>query len=309
MEEISVVVKQEPGKIQWNFEDLKTFLSGKLEVYKKIVYDDTSIKTAKTDVAALRSLNKQIDDRRKEIKAKCLEPYEIIENQAKELTELINEPIEVINAQVQDYERRRKESVEAEIREFWDSKKKALPEDLQDKAFSMRLYDTRWLNATTTKKTWKEAIVNGIEEINRDIETIKSFKSEFEEDMLKVYSNKLSLQDAIWEKNSLDAQKQRVLELQKKQEEEKKAREEAAKTPDPEPEKISGNVPEIPEVKPVTCCAPPPIQEPVKVADMPAETEEPYCVLKIVGDPEKINKIASYIKFMGCKYQILEAKR
>ena len=85
MNEISVNVKQEPGKITWNFEEIKTNLEAALAEYTGMVYDDDSIKSAKTDVATLRALAKTIEDRRKEVKEKCLEPYGVIEKQAKEL--------------------------------------------------------------------------------------------------------------------------------------------------------------------------------------------------------------------------------
>ena len=85
MNEISVNVKQEPGKVTWNFEEIKTNLGAALAEYTSMVYDDDSIKSAKTDVATLRALAKTIEDRRKEVKEKCLEPYGVIEKQAKEL--------------------------------------------------------------------------------------------------------------------------------------------------------------------------------------------------------------------------------
>ena len=85
MNEISVNVKQEPGKVTWNFEEIKTNLEAALAEYTSMVYDDDSIKSAKTDVATLRALAKTIEDRRKGVKEKCLEPYGVIEKQAKEL--------------------------------------------------------------------------------------------------------------------------------------------------------------------------------------------------------------------------------
>ena len=97
MNEISVNVKQEPGKVTWNFEEIKTNLEAALAEYTSMVYDDDSIKSAKTDVATLRALAKTIEDRRKEVKEKCLEPYGVIEKQAKELVALIDKPIAAIN--------------------------------------------------------------------------------------------------------------------------------------------------------------------------------------------------------------------
>ena len=122
MNEISVVVKQEPGKVSWNFEEIKQVLEDGLEVYRTTAYTDATIKTAKSDVATLRKLSAAIKERQKEVKDKCLEPYAIIESQAKELIALIEKPINAINDQVQDYERRRKEAARKEIMDYWNKR-------------------------------------------------------------------------------------------------------------------------------------------------------------------------------------------
>lgn len=90
------------------------------------------------------------------------------------------------------------------------------------------IYDSRWENATATKKSWKEGIDNGIQLIVGDIETIKSFASKYENDMLQVFYKSLTLQDAIRKMNELNAQEQRILEQQKREQEEREARERAA---------------------------------------------------------------------------------
>jgi len=239
MNEISVVVNQKPGTISWNFEEIKKRLNEELEIYQKTAYTDDTIKTAKGDVADLRKLAKAIEDRRKEVKEKCLEPYAPIEAQAKELIDLIEKPIRAINDQVKDYEKRRKEKARAEINAYWTQKAEKLPEDIREKA-RKAIYDDRWENATATKKSWREGIENGIQKILDEIGTIKSFASEFEEDMLTVYKVDLSLQKAIQKMNELNAQKERILEQERKrreaeeaerkrQEEEKQRREELAR--------------------------------------------------------------------------------
>lgn len=54
MNELQVVVKQEVGKINWNFEELKTALATEMKKYTGIVFDDDSIADAKKTVAYLR---------------------------------------------------------------------------------------------------------------------------------------------------------------------------------------------------------------------------------------------------------------
>lgn len=60
MNELQVVVKQQVGKINWNFEELKTALAAEMEKYTGIVYDDDSIADAKNTVAYLRNLKRYV---------------------------------------------------------------------------------------------------------------------------------------------------------------------------------------------------------------------------------------------------------
>lgn len=319
MNEISVIVNQEPGKVSWNFEEVKSYLEDGLKVYQTTVYTDDTIKSAKTDVAALRKLSASIEDRRKEIKDKCLEPYTVIEAQAKELVALIEKPIEAINIQVQDYEKRRKQKVRAEILAYWQQKAADLPEEIREKAVAA-IYDSRWENATATKKSWHDGIDAGIQKILSELETIRSMQSEFEEDMLTAYKTSLSLQMAIQKKNDLDAQKRRIMEIERQRKEreeaEERRRQEAAERaakqeerpalaePDPVP-KQGPSVPNQPD--PASRPAPGiPIQQEVKnPAPEPRNLPDgrQIVTIQICGKPDQIEKVRKYIHFVGAKYR------
>ena len=219
MNEISVELQQVPGKLSWNYEEVKEFIAAEMQKYKGMVYTDETIGMQR-QIKRLNKLSKKIDEVRKEAKNKCLEPYQKIEEQAAELKKLIQDPLKVIDEQVQDYEERRKETVKKEIGEYFDQqyKESGLPEEIRKKVI-FRVWDNRWLNATATKKSWKEGIVNGIEAIKSEIQTIESFESEFEEDMKLAYSKDLMLTEAIQKMNSLNQQKQRILEMEKRKRE------------------------------------------------------------------------------------------
>lgn len=300
MEEISVVVQQEPGVVSWNFEEVKAKLAEGLQVFKTTIYTDETIKTAKTDVANLRKLKTEIENRRKEVREKCLEPYAVIEAQAKELNGLIDEPIKAINAQVEDYEKRRKEAVRKDIEAYWSKAAERLPEDLREKAHQ-KIYDSRWENATATKKSWKEGIDAGVDQILKDLETIASFHSDFEEDMMEVYRTGLNLQPAILKMNDLNAQRERVLEAErrKKEEAERKAREEAEKKA----------AEEAAQEPPAAAPAPTPAPQPQNVPPAPAETkqepvsEEEREVITLFGTKQQIEKIKAFVVYTGAKWQ------
>lgn len=318
MNEISVIVKQNPGVVSWNFEDIKKNLELSLAEFENMVYDDDSIKSAKTDVASLRALAKTIEDRRKGVKEKCLEPYAVIEAQAKELVALIDKPIAAINTQVQDYEKRRKEKVRAEIEAYWLQKVSGLPKAIWQKAHD-RIYDSRWENATATKKSWRDGIDNGIQQIAGDIETIQSFTSKYESDMLQVFYNTLSLQDAIRKMNDLNAQEQRILEQQRREQEAREARERAAaekaaaeqaarEQTVPTPEKTQEMVqPENVEKPAVSAPEIPNAPAPAEMRQAPAPERaypgEQIATLRITGTAQQIAKIKDYIRFTGASFE------
>lgn len=228
MNELQVIVSQEPGIIHWNFDDLKAALQSELEAYKKTAYDDDSIKDAKKDVANLRKLRGAVEDKRKEIREKCLEPYILIEQQAKELTGLIDEPIKVINERVQEYENARREKCRKKILAYMDKAFEEIEQGIDpavaEKA-KERLYDPRWENATAKEKDWKEAIDTRKKIILSELEVInKTTEEEFLEDAMREYRKNLLLADATNKVYELRQQKERILERER-QEQERRERE------------------------------------------------------------------------------------
>lgn len=226
MEEIKVIVSQAPASISFNYEEIKQQLGEQMEIYKGMEYTDETIKDAKTDRATLNKLAKEIDDRRKAVKKEYNKPLEAFESQVKALLAIIQEPVGIIDSKVKNYEIRAKEQKKAQIVAYWDEKAVQLPEELRKRAWS-HLYDDRWTNVTTTAKTYREAIDNGIAGILKDIETIKSMASEFEQEGLSVYHESFVLADAISKMNRMKAQKDAIIQRERERlEAEARAKEE-----------------------------------------------------------------------------------
>lgn len=314
MNEISVVVNQTPGVISWNYEELKLFLEESLREYQTAVYTDETIQSAKSDVAKLRALAKSIEDRRKEVKNACLEPYAIIETQAKELVGLIDKPIQAINDQVQDYEKRRKEKVKAAICAYWDTEyaKTQLPEEWR-KQMLMAAYDPKWENATTSQKAWKDGIRQKIDGFTADYLNIKGFKSEFEEDILTAYAKKFVLSDALTVMQNLQAQKERVLELERQKKEREEAERAAA-------EQQKAAEPPVAEPEPVKTVAEEPkssenAQNPTQNVQNRQETAKAedkspglarMVTLEIIATDCQIDKIKGFISHVGATFTEVE---
>lgn len=223
MQAIELLVSTENGSIVTNMEGIKKNLAAGLEEYKHMVFTEESKKEAKDTVASLRKLKKDVNAKKIEVKKHYMAPYEEFETQAKELMSLIDEPINYIDEQIKEFERKRVEERKALIRELYDG---ILQEHEDVKRFIPleRIYDTKWENATTTKKAINEAILENVTHVEKDLATIKDMQSEFEDKGIEAYERCLELSDAIYMMNQYEKQKQEIL---RRQEEQRKAEEEA----------------------------------------------------------------------------------
>lgn len=260
MQEINLSVEQKNGSIGINFEEIKTALKVGLEEYKGMVFTEDSKADAKKTVANLRKLKKSVNDKKLEVKKSFMAPYADFEAQVKELDKLIDEPINFINQQVEEFERKRIEEKKSMISEIYvgiiaEHKEVAEYIPLQ------RIYDSKWENSTTTKKTITDAIMQNVEHVEKDLTTIRNMESEFEDKGITTYKTTLELSDAIATMNQYHKQKEEILRRQA-EEEKRKAEDEVHNVEEPK-----GNVPEVPVMQ-----------------------EEP----KEVAQPTPNNKIATY---------------
>lgn len=227
MEEIRVNVEQKNGVIGFNFEEIKEKLNSELEVYKNMIFTEDSKTEAKKTIASLRKLKKSVNDKKLEVKKSFMIPYTNFEAQVKELDKLIDEPINFINEQVEEFERRRVEEKKSLISEIY-TEIMAEHEEASGYLPLQRIYDSKWENATTTKKAITETITERVDHVEKDLGIIRSMESEFEDKGIEKYKATLELSDAIEVMNQYQKQKEEILRRQK-EEAKRKAEEEARK--------------------------------------------------------------------------------
>lgn len=234
MKEINLVVEQKNGTIGVNFAEIKAALEAGLAEYKGMVFTEDSKADAKKTVASLRKLKKSVNDKKLEVKKSFMAPYTEFEEQVKELDKLIDEPITFINQQVEEFERKRVEEKRTLINELYTS---IMEEHVEaaDYLPLQKIYDSKWENSTTTKKAITDAITERVEHVEKDLATIRSMESEFEDKGIEKYKATLELSDALTTMNQYQKQKEEIL---RRQEEKKKAEETEKSVPEPtvEPE-------------------------------------------------------------------------
>ena len=228
---LEVQISRNNGTIDFNFEDLKDALTAELELYKNLVFTEETKTDAKRTVAELRKLKKQISDKRIEVKKLYMQPYTDFEAKVKELDKLINEPIAYISEQIDAFEQKRIEEKRELINEIY-LELVSEREDIAGYAELNRVYDSKWENASTSKKTIQEAITSYLDSVANDIAAIESMESEYEAKALMRYKETGVLSDALLTIRQWEKQKEEIL----KAEEDKQAEAEADEildAPDP----------------------------------------------------------------------------
>ena len=205
-------------RIQWNKEELEAAVRAKIAGYENVVYTEENIKAAKNDRAELNNLIKAIEERRKQVKNTINEPYAVFEAELKEITALINEPVALIDQQVKAFEEKQKEEKKAAIKATYDENIGDLAEVLPFE----KIFDSRYLNQTYKLVTAQKEIVDKIDTVKTDLETIDSLDSKYKLNAKDVYIKTLDLSKAL-------AENKRLADLEEKLEADKrrKAEEEA----------------------------------------------------------------------------------
>lgn len=208
MSEIQVNVSQNPGSIQFNFEELKEQLSAKMAEYKGTVLTEDSKAIAKMELANLRKLKEAVEKRRKEVKTQCMQPYTEFETKVKELTAIIDEPIMLIDGQLKDMEAERVKKRRADVQKLWEEViteyREYLPLD--------EIYDKKWDLAGTKLKAVQKNLEEWAAKVASDIMIISSSQSDAAGEALDLYKKDRDLTKALTYINTYEANKRKALE-------------------------------------------------------------------------------------------------
>lgn len=201
--ELKITELQLPGKISFNYEDLKRELSEKVKVYESLVYGDDQIQAAKTDRAALNRLKKALNDERIRQEKEFLQPFDEFKAQVKELCGIIDTATASVDKQIKEFEDQKKAEKMNAIEDYWLS---VLAADKIPAAVSFRMiFESKWLNASVSMKSIQEAIDAKTEQITKDLAVIDSLPS-YAFEARECYLDTLDLARAVSEAHRLQEQ-------------------------------------------------------------------------------------------------------
>lgn len=189
--------------IDVNFEELKNEVAVKMQDYTSLTYTEEQIPTAKKDLATMRKFVKALDEARKNVKTKLLEPYTEFERKIKEIESLVNQPIALIDKQVKDYEDSKKIEKAKEIADYYNSL-----DDKPDFNIIDVIYNPKWQNATYSMATIKKEIDDVVTTYNNGILALKGM-TEFQFEMIEEFKRTLDLGRALNKQLELKEQAKR----------------------------------------------------------------------------------------------------
>lgn len=201
-----------PEPIKWNYEELKKGLQEALSSYQGRVYTDKDIGSAKKDRAALNKLAKAIEDKRRELKNRCLELYQQFERQTNELIALVKEQSAAIDAQVKDFDSRRAAEKEEQIRAYYDTQHSEtsllIPYE--------QIRNPRWMNVTYDLKKVYADLDELAGRVRQDMTTINALDTPYLPQIRDKYLQTLSIGAALAERIRLEERDRQLTEYEAK---------------------------------------------------------------------------------------------
>lgn len=212
-----------PEKISFNYEELKAELTEKVAFYETLVYTDDQVKDAKADRATLNKLKKTLNDERIRREKEYMQPFNEFKAQVNEIIGIIDKPIAVIDKQVKEFEDQKKAKKQKDIEELFAGM------GFQSFVTLEKIWDPKWLNASTSMKSIEEQMRSRMYEIGDNVLRISQFP-EFSFEAMEAFKETLLIDTAVdvVQKNREMEQKKaaaKAAEEARKAEEERKAQE------------------------------------------------------------------------------------
>lgn len=154
--------------IQFNYEDIKKWITEKAKEYKSMVYTEESITNAKSDRATLNKVAKALNDEKIRIKKEVLKPFEDFESKCKELQGIITDASNSIDIQVKAFETKEQEEKKKQIEDLFNT----YIGDFKELIIFEQIFNQRWLNKTYTIKKIEDEIKHLIAKTTTDLKVI-----------------------------------------------------------------------------------------------------------------------------------------
>lgn len=231
-------------------------------------------------------INKQItniENRRKDVKKAYIAPYEIFEKSIKEVIAVLNEAKTNLWSQVTKAEEKLKAKKELEYKAFFEQQAKS--NDISDYCRWTTIFDKTWLNKGKSKTVVFDEINAKVKIAVDEINAILSLNSSFEAELLREYSNGVSIASILAINKELYEQRERL--------EQRKAEIAHSKAVGEQ----NTQVRESERVQQQT-----PLTSQTTLSDENAEYGEVTVDFRVITTPQKLKALGEYMRNNGIKY-------
>ena len=206
--ELKVNETQLPQPITFNYEELKTAIAEKAEMYANVVYTDETIKEAKADKASLNKLKKALNDERIRREKEYMKPFNEFKAQVNEIIWIIDKPVQLIDSQIKDFQERKKTEKYNEILKVINDEY-SFPAGLDIEL----IFNPKWLNASFSMNQVKAELEQKSKEVESDLSMIEKLEK-FSFEAREKYFETLNLRAAIDTANKLVENERRKAEYE-----------------------------------------------------------------------------------------------
>lgn len=227
-----VVSKETIGQLTTNIKEVKARVEKALPMYDISNYSTDDIPKCKEDKALLNKAAKALDDKRKKLEKVWNKPFEEFKTTCNDTCKLIKNAVSLIDGVIKEDENRTKKAKKEEIEK--------LAEKCGVETIGIKLdliFDAKWLNKTTSMKSIEKAITEKVDNIKKDLETLKLFAEDYDA-LAARYKENLNLQETIAYANKLKEQRASSVSPSKEE------------TASPQKEVAENNAAELQEEKP-----------------------------------------------------------
>lgn len=183
-------------KITANFDELKAALTEKVESYRTMLVTPENTAAAKSDLANLRRVQRDIDTVRLAWKREYMAPWDEFEAKCKELKAVLDSGISNLDTQVKAFE-------EAEINEKLDVLRQFFEETVLPATRPYADFEKiaakypRWKNKTYDMTAAKNDIQITLAEIDRGLNALRGMEEPYKTAMLAKFADTYRLDDAM----------------------------------------------------------------------------------------------------------------
>ena len=284
-------LKIDAGSISTNLDSLKAELKEIADKYEGLVITEEQTGVAKKDLASLRKIRKEVDDRRKSVKTEWNKPYEVFEKQVKEALAIIDKPISEIDKKLKEYEAEEKKRKQEHCRQIFSENVGDLVEYITYES----VYRDAWLNKSTTDNEIISDISGARVKVKADLDAITALNTEFYDEVIEAYKRSGQLSDAIQRNTQLLSAKQLA---EKKAEEEAQAKIEAERRAKEEAERKAAEAEKRAEE------AEKKIEEPI-ILPFDEDPQKDYAVFTLrAKNEEQSQQIEQFCEFSEIQYSV-----